>query len=252
MSTVPQAITSRFIDSSDLVRNLIDTIVNLPTSPPSLYLDLEGVKLGRQGSISILQIFAVPADCVYLIDVHILKSHAFQTPGTDGQTTLNSILESDNVPKVFFDVRNDSDALHAHFGVKLGGVQDIQLMELGARNGSKNGSRLNSLKRCIERHARLTPTETAIWQAVKERGQNLYDPDRGGTYEVFNARPLSGDLLAYCVQDVRFMPKLLETYKHRLSPHWAAKTAQATRDRVVQSQSPTFNGKGAHMAFGPW
>ncbi|KAL8730798.1 MAG: hypothetical protein Q9181_004542 [Wetmoreana brouardii] len=250
MSTVPQAITSRFIDSSDSVRSLIDAIVNLPTSPPSLYLDLEGIELGRKGSISILQIFAVPANCVYLIDVHILQGHAFQTPGTDGQTTLKSIFKSDTVPKVFFDVRRDSDALYAHYGIDLAGIRDIQLMELGSRNAPKKY--VNGLVRCIERDAGLTPTKAGYWRSVKERGQKLYDPRLGGTYEVFNARPLAGDILAYCVQDVQFMPKLWKTYNDRLTLHWAAKVAQATKDRVVLSQSPTFNGKGAHMALGPW
>jgi exonuclease 3'-5' domain-containing protein 1 len=44
------------VDTSTGISDLIDIIANLPNSPPSLYLDLEGIQLSRHGSISILQI----------------------------------------------------------------------------------------------------------------------------------------------------------------------------------------------------
>jgi exonuclease 3'-5' domain-containing protein 1 len=44
-----------------------------------------------------------------LIDIHILGGKAFSTAGASGKT-LKGILESDSIPKVFFNVRNDSDA----------------------------------------------------------------------------------------------------------------------------------------------
>jgi len=37
-------------------------------------------------------------------------------------TIAEVILESPDIPKVFFDVRNDSDALYSHFDVSLAGV----------------------------------------------------------------------------------------------------------------------------------
>lgn len=47
--------------------------------------------------------------------------------------TPKDILENENIPKVFFDVRDDFDALFAHFGVALKVVEDIQLMESASR-----------------------------------------------------------------------------------------------------------------------
>jgi len=43
---------------------------------------------------------------------------------------LKDILESATTPKVFFDIRNDSGALFAHFGIALQGVQDVQLWRM--------------------------------------------------------------------------------------------------------------------------
>ena len=68
-----------------------------------------------------MQILVLLCDRAYLIDAHVLKGDVFTTAGTTGQT-LRDVLESATIPKVFFDVRNDSDALLSHFGVKLGCV----------------------------------------------------------------------------------------------------------------------------------
>jgi exonuclease 3'-5' domain-containing protein 1 len=121
---------------------------------------------------------------MYLIDVHTLQEKAFLTAGTAGKP-LKTILESDKIPKVFFDVRNDSDALYAHFGIKLAGVQDIQLMELATRDFSKRY--LNRLSKCIERDSPMMPGEKQKWESVKE--------------------------------DVQYMPRLWSEYRLKLTPN---------------------------------
>ncbi|KAL8686044.1 MAG: hypothetical protein Q9218_007386 [Villophora microphyllina] len=250
MSTASQPITSHFIDTPQKVTTLIDDLADLPDSPPSLYLDVEGVDLSRQGTISIIQLFAVPKNCVYLIDIYTLGAQTFHATGTDGKTTLRSILESESIPKVFFDVRNDSGALHASFDIKLSRVHDIQLMELAARHDSKK--HVSGLAKCIERHSGMKPSQSMAWMSVKEKGIKLFDPNRGGGYEVFNTRPLPTDILDYCVQDVQFMPLLWNAYSPKLNQYWTAMVSQATKDRIAESQKPEFNGKGKHMALGPW
>lgn len=124
------------IDTPEDACHVIESILHLPTNPPSLYIDIEGVNLGRLRSLSILQILVLPSDVTYLVDLHVLKDEAFTTAGATGQT-LKDILESTTIPKVFFDVRNDSDALFSHFGVELACIQDMQLMELATRSYSK-------------------------------------------------------------------------------------------------------------------
>jgi exonuclease 3'-5' domain-containing protein 1 len=87
-----------------------------------MYIDLEGVNLCREGSLSILTLLidtGIPTIRVCLIDVYSLGSQAFNITGIKGKT-LKDILQDEKIPKVFFDVRNDSDALFAHFGVARG------------------------------------------------------------------------------------------------------------------------------------
>ena len=244
---------SGLVDSPEGMRDIIDSLVGLPPSPPSLFIDLEGVSLSRHGTVAILQLLVKPKDCTYPIDIHSLGSKAFHTPGADGQTTLKSIFESNAIPKVFFDVRNDSDALYAHFGINLAGVQDIQLMELATRRQGLSKRYLNGLTKCIEKDIIMATNELQRWKAAKQKGVTLFDPSRGGSYEVFNARPLEEDVRTYCMQDVKFMPKLWAVYDAKLtSPQWRDKVGKATQDRVAISQSASFNGKGPHMRFGPW
>jgi exonuclease 3'-5' domain-containing protein 1 len=67
------------VDTVDAIPDLIENLVNQPTTPPSLYIDLERVNLSRQGSISILQIHIAPLNKSYLVDSHTLHSKAFDT-----------------------------------------------------------------------------------------------------------------------------------------------------------------------------
>lgn len=130
-------IKTEICDTTKGIGDLVDWLIlrhsSLPEGhEPIIYIDLEGVDLCREGSISILTLLVVhspgkPLTDAYLIDVFSLGSQAFNTPGIK-ETTLKDILQDEKIPKVFFDARNDSDALFAHFGVALHGVEDVQLM----------------------------------------------------------------------------------------------------------------------------
>jgi exonuclease 3'-5' domain-containing protein 1 len=237
------------IDTKDALAKLIDSLSELPNVPPSLYIDLEGVNLSRHGTVSILQLLVSPKNHVYVIDICALQHQGFSTPGKNGQT-LKTILESSEIQKAFFDVRHDADALYSHFGVNLAGVQDIQLMELACRAGRKKF--LNGLSKCIERDGMLTRSEKQRWKDVKDKGLHLFAPERGGTYEVFNHRPLDDRIMSYCVQDVQFLARLWCTYYPKMTPRWREKVQAETKKRITSSQSPSFNGEGQHMALAPW
>ncbi|KAJ5788550.1 hypothetical protein N7457_003540 [Penicillium paradoxum] len=237
------------VDTETKVASLVEKLENLPTNPPSLYIDLEGVNLSRHGSISILQMHIHPLDETYLVDIHTLQEKAFSQSAPHSDQTLRAILESPHIPKVFFDVRNDSDALFSHFQINLAGIIDLQLMELATRYFSKRY--VSGLAKCIDRDAPLTAHETRAWKASKERGLDLFDPKRGGSYEVFNTRPLPDEIREYCEQDVRFLPKLFVQYQRKMSSFWSKKVITESKDRVTLSQTATYDGKGNHQALGP-
>lgn len=236
------------VDSEPSVIALIDYLDHLPTQPPSLYLDIEGVELGRHGSISIVQLFVLPKNHVFLIDIFVLQGKAFCTSNRSG-TNLRSILESALVPKVFFDVRNDSDALFTHFQISLQGVHDLQLLEVATRQHSKKT--VTGLAKCITQDAQLTEEAIAVWKATKQKGVSLFAPENGGSYEVFNARPMLQDIIDYCTQDVVYLPVLWENYNKKISAKWMKKVQHETYERIRDSQTASYEPRGKDKILSP-
>ncbi|KAJ5673430.1 hypothetical protein N7507_002557 [Penicillium longicatenatum] len=238
-----------FVDTDSKIASLVAKLQDLPTNPPSLYIDIKGINLSRHGSISILQIYILPLDETYLVDIYSLQERAFLAMASHKGRDLLGILESPDIPKVFFDVRNDSDALFSHFNVKLAGVIDLQLMELATSSFPRRY--VSGLEKCLEREASLTAREFQIWRASKEKGPKLFDPKRGGSYEVLDTRPLPKDIKEYCVQDVRYLSRLWVQYDQKISPAWAKKVTAETLNRVKQSQAATYDAKGEWKKLAP-
>ncbi|KAJ8122917.1 hypothetical protein ONZ43_g1008 [Nemania bipapillata] len=236
------------IDTVQGISSVLDALRGLPTMPPSLYIDLEGVNLSRHGTISILQIYVSTTRRTYLIDVATLGEKAFSTPGVHTPDTLTSMLQSPLIPKVFFDVRNDSDALFSRYGIRLEGVHDIQLLELASRWGKK--THIKGLQSCMD-DLPMTKAEREGWDRAKEKGKELFRPEKGGSYEVFNQRPLRNDIIKYCVQDVQYLPRLWTLYHEKIKRAWAVKAQKAAQDRVLESQAPDFDSNGPGKTRGP-
>ncbi|KAI1157520.1 ribonuclease H-like domain-containing protein [Nemania serpens] len=248
----PQYGVLGLIDTPEAVSSVIDELSELPeppSSPPSIYMDLEGINLCRYGTVSILQVYSRPRRKTYLVDIMTLGKAAFETSGTRTSNTLQSILESEDIPKVFFDVRRDSDALFAHFQIKLRGIHDLQLMELATRKYPKKS--VAGLRQCILSDLKLKETKRRDWMAAKEAGSKLFAPEKGGSYEVFNLRPLPEEIRAYCIQDVSFLPLLWLLYHSKLRKKWKNKLDKATRDRVSESQAENYEPKGPHNLLAP-
>lgn len=248
----PQTVVA-LVDSVSALLDLLDDLANLPVSPPSLYIDLEGVQLGRHGSISILSLYLATTKRVYLVDIHILGGAAFSTTNSTAHS-LKSILEAPAIPKVFFDIRNDSDALFSHYQISVAGIQDLQLMELSTRTFSQKY--VAGLSKCIQNCANIPSAIKTEWQRSKAGGTRLYDPKQGGRYEIFNERPLKPEMVQYCARDVALLPELWKVYSARLAPpgqsFWRSKVKEATKERVRLSQSKGYDGQARDNVLGPW
>lgn len=82
------------------------------------------------------------------------------------------ILRDEKIPNLFFDVRNDSDALFAHFGVTLQGVEDLQLMKNAMRTTTRSRTYLNGLVKCVQDYM-LYDNDRTSWKLTKEKGMRL-------------------------------------------------------------------------------
>lgn len=170
------------VDSEASLLLLLNGIANLVIDPPSLYVNLEGIALGRHCSISILSIYVAPAKKTHLIDIHSLEA-AFLAITKSG-TSLKTVLEASTIPKVVFDIRDVSDSLFNLFQISVNGIKDLQLMELASRTGSRKF--VSSLSKCIEQDSPISAAATTERNLTKVRGRRLFAPERGGHDDVLN------------------------------------------------------------------
>lgn len=118
------------------------------------------------------------------------------------------MLESENVTKLFFDVRSDNDALYHLHGVKVRAAYDIQIL-WHVRFQHPADAYLQGLKKVLEKYLEesqvLSGDDAKVLEQVKQRGLCLFAPDHGGSYEVWKERPLRPDLLEYAAVDVKWL-----------------------------------------------
>jgi exonuclease 3'-5' domain-containing protein 1 len=86
----------RFIATTSELASVLATFENLPASPPSLYVDLEGAKLSRNGTVFLFTLYVLPQDTVYIIDIHSLGAAAFSTPARSTTTTTPVVATAPN------------------------------------------------------------------------------------------------------------------------------------------------------------
>lgn len=249
-------IETEIINTVERIGEVVDRLVLVPEKPfsysPSMYIDLEGINLCREGSISIFTLMVdvgTPTRCVYLFDVHSLGALVFNTAGVR-MKTLKDILEDDKISKVFFDARNDSDALFAHFGVRLRGVEDVQLMESATRRTTASRKFLKGLAKCVQENYGLPDLEN--WKLAKAKGKQLFKAEHGGSYEVFNQRPIPKEIISYCVGDVCYLPELRDRFWSNTTFRWQDLVTEETKKRVAASREPDYQPKGPDRAKAPW
>jgi len=76
-------------------------------------------------------------------------------------------------------------------------------------------------------------------------------PKRAAPNSVLDIRPLSAEVLAYCVGDVQYLPRLYRKYR-KGTERWNAIIAQASQDRVFASQQRGYLSNGRHKALSSW
>lgn len=239
--------------SSSVAPTLVSSLPGLQSFlssiPPSgtctLCLDLEGRNLSRNGTLALLAILIHPSQVTYIIDVQTLGDSAFVTPGTGaGGQTLKAILEDPHTPKYVWDIRNDADALWAHYKVRPAGVIDVQLLENASRVGDK--TYLHGLSKCVETDLRLKFMERHRWVKTKKEVQALMPND------IFARRPLDAKTLEYCVNDVIYLPALHDLYAERITSEWLAKAMEESAARVVEACGPAYQPQSDKKKLGPW
>ena len=108
--------------------------VSLNSSINEFAFDLEGDNLCRHGKINYIQLFVIQTNNAYIFNCSSLNKN-------DIKSALGSIFENKTIAKYMFDCRSDADALYHQYEIRLNGVVDVQLYEVGYRKCSGLGGK---------------------------------------------------------------------------------------------------------------
>ena len=75
---------------------------------------------------------------------------------------------------------------------------------------------LEGLPNCALQYFSLGHQKKQNVEAIKEKGIQLLTLEKGGSYMVFNQRPMKKEVVIHCVQNVLYLPNLPDKYKAKL------------------------------------
>lgn len=164
-----------------------------------LAVDLEGIfeDTGAESELCVVQV-AAQTGPTFLFDITTLGSLAF----IDRAGGLRSLLEDREIVKLLFDARLDADVLHRQYGVALVNVHDLQILYSCA---SEISQYLTGMARVFDRLTRLPAGLRSQISEAKRLGKVYFDPDAGGSLEVWRARPLPHALQHYAAVDTKVL-----------------------------------------------
>jgi exonuclease 3'-5' domain-containing protein 1 len=171
---------------------------------------------------------------------------AFSTSGRKNGTTLRSILQSETIPKLFWDMRNDSAGLFHRFKIQVAGIIDVQSLHLATICQRWPKQTRDGLDSVIRGEKNLMSEERKLaWIRNKNVGKGLWCPELGGDFSAFTVRPLLRPIILCCVGDVeylqqlysRFWPKYFERVEgegqaHHKDGHRAKLGGEASQQRA--------------------
>jgi exonuclease 3'-5' domain-containing protein 1 len=150
---------------------------------------------------------------------------------------------------MFYDCRNDVDALWNLHRVFPMNIWDLQLQELCYRRvRSKQTRLLNGLAKALTEHL---GNMSADWKSHKYQGRKLFAPELGGSYKVSEARPLDPRVLAYSAADVELLFALRDALHRVQRAPWPSRIEAEGAKRALAAKGAAFAGKGRHMALAP-
>ena len=195
-----------WVDGIDTLRSKCITIGEVARASGALAVDAHGVKLGREGVVSILTLCGGPAEAVYAVDIMKLRGLAFE-PGVG----LRELLQDASLPKLFFDVRADANALFYHYGVKIPAASVVDLQVVGAaasfasaaRKRAFDPDRLPVFLNLYKASSSIDGSAKARSVEVRQMALDIYDQARSGSCAPWLVRPLSPILLEHAA-DIRF------------------------------------------------
>jgi exonuclease 3'-5' domain-containing protein 1 len=231
-----------WVETNWQLKLFLEFLPDLDKDLAHLFCDQEGRDESREGSLTHLQITFAHLNTTFIFPIKVLCPKVFNAVGSTG-VSLHQVLEDPEIVKVYFDIRNDSNAIFYHNGVHLKGVIDLQLMELVCRGPLDHTKWVNvkGLRYCVEQYPKLQLEGYVKWMEAKQAG-TMWCAIHG--YEAFELSPIPEVLAEYAAQDAEIMPHIYAVFYQALHdlPLLGALIMEESQKRVDNSNLPNHKG----------
>ncbi|CAK9102328.1 Ribonuclease D (RNase D) [Durusdinium trenchii] len=185
------------------------------SSIAKIALDCEGVRLGRFGRLSLMQMQDE--------DGQVMLCDALR-PGI--VEAFRPLLESPSVVKVIHDCREDSSALYHQHGIGLRGIFDTQVAHASLERAAGREAYQASASELLQKYLNIDPDDSELKSLMLE------DP------QLWGRRPLSKALVSYAVRSVAYLLPLHELLMEKTN-EIAEASALAADYRFLNREFPT-------------
>ncbi|XP_045176853.2 uncharacterized protein LOC123537263 [Mercenaria mercenaria] len=167
-------------------------VVRILQQETLLAVDCEGLQLGKDGPLTLLQIGTLNGT-VYLFDV--MKNDQEQDKSFFKDSGLDGLLTSSEIVKVIHSCSEDSAALFHQFGIKLENVFDTQVAHMVIK---EHKDRKLPSREKLEEICKMYSTADGVY-ARKDDVQLKYVKNEGNFWA---KRPLTQEMIDYASRDV--------------------------------------------------
>jgi hypothetical protein len=161
-------------------------------------------------------------------------------------------MKSSSIIKVFYDPRNDMDALCNKFNIIVNNIICLQLCHLAYRRYKER--RLTryvfGLTKTIQCYIESNHKKE-IAMNIRDDAKHILDPKFGDNYHQFAIRPLDLKLIEYCIVDVFYFDQLLEKFYVPLGNNIKRKVLKYSQKRLVEYKKPGYDPISAKKVQAP-
>jgi hypothetical protein len=167
-------------------------------------VDLEGESLCRDGKILNIQIFVIETNEIIIFDCMKLSI-------IDIKQVLAPIFENCMIVKYMFDCRSDVDALYHQYNIKMQGIVDVQLFEIGFRkcNGCPQTKHYQGLFKTLNDYATKIGITTKELDIKKKQSQQFDQKN-------YDLNINDANTLSYLSIDVIYLKKLYLIFRQKV------------------------------------
>ncbi|KAF4553547.1 Hypothetical protein D9617_6g092780 [Elsinoe fawcettii] len=195
------------VNTTQALQDFLALLHNIP-SATDLYIATTPRLPDYTAPLSLLQIRTATGHDIYIIDIHILGGAAF-TINHNG-TSIKTIFQSQEIRKIFFDVRYALHNLKDQHGISLNNMVDLQLVKRHLTAPRSKDGRRNStqLRYCIRYDCDITLENKNEMFDLKRDLAKRYE----NTAKLWLVRPVDDMVWKNAVVDITYLPELYRNY----------------------------------------